>query len=214
MAQNPVGRNQAKRLPFASVGEDVQVWEGAKIVSPEAIRIGDSVIIDDFVFLIGGKRTVIGSFVHIASFTSITGGGEFTMEDFSGLSGGVRVYTGNEDYSGGSLTNPAVPSPYRTPLRSFVRIEKHAIVGANSVVLPGVTLGEGVAVGANSLVTKDCTPWTIYAGSPARPIRERPRKRILELEQELRRELFDRAGKYIPARLRKPKAVGPSASRP
>jgi galactoside O-acetyltransferase len=189
--------NQAYSLRFANVGQDVMIWPLAKIVSPEAISIGDSVIIDDFVFLMAGKKVIIGSFVHIASFTSITGGGEFTMEDFSGLSGGVRVYTGNEDYLGGSLTNPAVPHPYRTPIRSFVHIKKHAIVGANTVILPGVTIGEGAAVGANSLVTKDCEPWMIYAGSPAKPLRVRPRGRILELEAQLRRELYDADGRYI-----------------
>jgi carbonic anhydrase/acetyltransferase-like protein (isoleucine patch superfamily) len=71
--------NQAYTLGFAKVGRDVIVWPLAKIVSPEVISIGDSVIIDDFVFLMGGARTSIGSFVHIASFTSVTGGGEFVM---------------------------------------------------------------------------------------------------------------------------------------
>lgn len=190
--------NQAYTLSFASVGQDVMIWPLAKIVSPEVISIGDSVIIDDFVFLMGGTKTIIGSFVHIASFTSITGGGEFLMEDFAGLSGGVRVYTGNEDYLGGCLTNPAVPAPYRVPIRSFVHIKKHAIIGANSVILPGVVIGEGAVVGANSLVTKDCAPWTIYVGSPAKALRARPSERILELESALRRELFDASGRYIP----------------
>jgi len=190
--------NQAYTLGFGHVGQDVIIWPLAKIVSPDAIFIGDSVIIDDFVFLMGGEKTVIGSFVHIASFTSITGGGEFIMEDFSGLSGGIRVYTGNEDYSGASLTNPAVPQPYRMPIRSFVHIKKHAIVGANTVILPGVTIGEGAAVGANSLITKDCKPWTIYVGSPARALRPRSRERILELEAQLRRELYNAQGNYIP----------------
>ncbi len=190
--------NQAYALGFAHVGQDVIIWSLARIVSPEVISIGDSVIIDDFVFLMGGEKTVIGSFVHIASFTSITGGGEFIMEDLSGLSGGIRVYTGNEDYSGESLTNPAVPYPYRVPIRSFVHIKKHAIVGANTVILPGVTIGEGAAVGANSLITKDCEPWTIYVGSPARALRPRPRERILELEAQLRRELYNAQGNYIP----------------
>src|SRR5262245_12914002 len=109
--------NQADSLPFARVGKDVTIWPFARIVGPESIAIGDSVIIDDFVWLAGGRSTVIGSFVHIASHTSIGGGGDFLMEDFAGLSGGVRVYTGNEDYLGGSLTNPAVPAPYRVPTR-------------------------------------------------------------------------------------------------
>jgi galactoside O-acetyltransferase len=135
--------------------------------------------------------------VHIASFVSITGGGELVMEDFSGLSSGVRVFTGNEDYSGKCLTNPTVPAPYRVPERSFVRIGRHAIVGANAVILPGVEIGEGAVVGANSLVHKHCKPWTVYFGSPARPIKRRPNTRMEELEAELRRSVYDAAGAYL-----------------
>ena len=185
------------KYKFKKNGNDVIIWEQAKIINPEVISIGDSVIIDDFVFLMGGKQTKIGSFVHIASFTSITGGGEFVMEDFSGLSGGVRIYTGNEDYNGGALTNPTVPSPYRIATRSFVHIKKHAIVGSNSVILPGVIIGEGVAIGANSLVTKDCEPWKVYFGSPAKAIKSRPKDKILELEQQLRKKVYDESGNYI-----------------
>jgi len=194
--------NQAYTLRFSHVGQDVVIWPLAKIVSPEVISIGDSVMIDDFVFLMGGKRTTIGSFVHIASFASITGGGELLIEDLSGVSSGVRVYTGNDDYSGGGLTGPAVPEPYRMPVRSFVQIRKHVIVGANTVILPGVTIGEGVAIGANSLIKSDCEPWTIYVGSPAKPLRARPRERILELEARLRSELYDAQGNYIPGQMR------------
>ena len=190
--------NQAYKLELAQVGQDVIIWSQAKIVSPEVITIGDSVIIDDFVFIMCGKSTQIGSFVHIGSFTSITGGGELVMEDFTGLSGGVRVYTGNEDYSGGCLTNPSVPKPYRLPTRSFIHIKKHAIVGANTVILPGVVIGEGAAIGANSLVTKDCSPWKIYFGSPAKAIRTRPKERIIELEEQLRRQVYDGSSNYIP----------------
>lgn len=190
--------NQAYKIQFANVGEDVIVWPLAKIVSPELIFVSDAVIIDDFVLLMGGETTNIGSFVHIASFTSVTGGGTFIMEDFSGLSSGVRIYTGNEDYSGGCLTNPTVPYPYRIPVRSFVHIKKHAIIGSNASILPGVTIGEGAVVGAHSLITKDCQPWTVYVGSPAKGIRSRPKERILELEAQLHRELYDADGKYIP----------------
>src|SRR5688572_3552908 len=177
-----VMNNQAYKLPFRSIGQDVQIWTLAKIINAENISIGDSVIIDDFMFLMGGKQTVIGSFVHIASFASITGGGEFIMEDFAGLSSGGRVFTGDDDYLGGSLTGPTIPREYRSPVRSFVHIRKHAIIGANTVILPGVTIGEGAAIGANSLIKKDCEPWTIYVGSPAKPIRERPSQKILALE--------------------------------
>jgi galactoside O-acetyltransferase len=188
--------NQAYELGFRAIGQDVVIYPGARIVATDRIELGDRVIIDDFVLLMGGQSSRIGSFVHIAAFASIAGGGDLVMEDFSGISGGCRVYTGNDDYNGGSLTGPTVPPPYRTPVRSFVHIGKHAVVGANSVVLPGVTLGEGAAIGANSVVTRDCEPWTISVGAPARVLKPRPRERMLELEAALRRELFDEKGCY------------------
>lgn len=196
--------NQAQKLNFFQIGQDVTIWEKAQIVNPEVISIGDSVIIDDFVFLMGGKKTLIGSFVHIATFTSIAGGGELIMDDFTTLSHGVRLFTGTDDYSGEFLTNSSVPHPYRQAIRSFVHLKKHTIVGANSVILPGVTIGEGVAVGSNSLVKKDCEPWTIYAGTPAKPIKNRPKDKIIELEEQLRLEFYTKEGKYIPLSQRKP----------
>jgi galactoside O-acetyltransferase len=190
--------NQADTLPFAAIGADVTIWPLAKIVSPESITLGDSVIIDDFVFLVGGRSTRLGSFVHVASFVSVLGGGEFVMDDFAGVSSGTRVYTGNDDYSGACLTGPTVPAPYRVPERSFVHLGKHVVVGANSVILPGVSIGEGAIVGANSLVKKSCDPWTINVGTPARVVGQRPRERILELEAQLRQDLYTSAGRYIP----------------
>ncbi|MDO8945056.1 MAG: glycosyltransferase, partial [Desulfobacterales bacterium] len=82
------------------------------------------------------------------------------------------------------LTNPTVPEPFRVAQRSKVRIGPHAIEGANAVIMPGVTIGEGAAIGACSLVRHDCQPWTIYAGVPARPIGKRSAETIIALEQE------------------------------
>lgn len=185
------------------LGEDVTIYPLAKIVQDDRFAAGNSVIIDDFVFIQAGEATRLGSFVHIGAHTSVAGGGTLEMDDFSALSGGVRIYTGNEDYVfGSSLTNPTVPAPWRTPLRSFVKIGKHALVGSNSVVLPGVTIGEGAVVGAMSLVKQDLAPWTINVGQPARVVSRRPSGRILELEADLRRTLFDPQGNYIAKRNR------------
>jgi acetyltransferase-like isoleucine patch superfamily enzyme len=189
---------------FLQCGQDVFIYPQAKIVAPEVIMIGDSVKIDDFSFIVGGLKTMIGSFVHIASFASVTGGGEFIMDDFSAISSGVRVFTGNEDYSGATMTNPAVPARYRTPTRGTVHIEKHAIVGANSVILPGVTIGEGAVIAPNSTITQSCAPWRLYAGNPLRAVTLRPSETILALEQQLRAELYTPDGHYIPAHLRTP----------
>ena len=52
-----------------------------------------------------------------------------------------------------------------------VTIKNDAWIAAKSVILPGVTIGEGAVVGAGSVVTKDVPPYTLVAGNPARPVR-------------------------------------------
>jgi galactoside O-acetyltransferase len=155
----------------------VKTFEFTKIVGREKIEFGDPVLIDDFVFIYARKRMRIGSFVHIGCFSSITGGEEFEMGDFSGLSGGVRVYTGSDDFAGWGFGNPTIPEKYRNVHRAPIRIGRFAIVGANSVVLPGVTIGEGACVAACSVVSRDAAPWGVYAGN--KRIGERDRDGVL-----------------------------------
>jgi galactoside O-acetyltransferase len=76
--------------------------------------------------------------------------------------------------------NPQIPLEYKETKFTTVTIGKYACVGVNSVIMPGITLGEGSVIGAGSVVTKDTEPWTIYVGSPAKPIKIRQRERILE----------------------------------
>lgn len=176
-------------MRFKAIGDNVTIYPWARIVSPEVIQIGNHVIIDDFVFLSGGKGIIIGDYVHIGMHTAITGGGLLVMEDFSGLSGGVLLYTGGEDYGGQWLTNPTVPYPYREPYRSSVTMHRHSLIGSGCVVLAGpdgLEIGEGASVGAMTLVKDDLEPWTVYAGIPARPIKKRDKDRVLELEALLR----------------------------
>ncbi len=175
--------------PFRACGNGVKIYPLAKIIGHGHIEIGSNVIIDDFVLLMASAETKLGSFVHIAAFSSILGGGRLSMGDFSGISAGVRLFTGNDDYSGTALANPAVPEEYRSVSRSFIDIGRFCIVGANSVVLPGVKMGEGAIVGANSLLKHDADPWTMYAGNPARPIKLRRREGILARALELERRI-------------------------
>lgn len=56
-----------------------------------------------------------------------------------------------------------------------IKVSKGSWIGARSIILKGVTLGEGAVVGAGSVVIKDVPAWTIVAGNPARIIREIPK---------------------------------------
>lgn len=162
-----------------------KIYENAKIIGKEKLSIDHYSQIDDFVFFNVGQGSIIGKFVHISSFCSIIGGGKFYMEDFSGLSAGCRIITGSDDFLGGGLTNPTVPAKYTNVKISFVKICKHAILGTNVTVLPGVTIGEGAAVGAGCIVRKNLEPWTIYAGHDCKPVRTRKKEKIIELEHQL-----------------------------
>jgi len=53
-----------------------------------------------------------------------------------------------------------------------VHIRKGAFIGMNTVIMPGVTIGEGAVVAAGSVVTKDVEPKTVYGGVPAKKIRD------------------------------------------
>lgn len=180
-----LSRLQLEQIGFAEVGEDVLISDKASIYNPARICLGHHVRIDDFCVLaagVGGIR--IGNYVHIAVGCILIGAGEIVFSDFAGLSSRVSIYSSSDDYSGRSLTNPTVPDEYKLVSHKPVFLGRHVIVGSGSVILPGVTLEEGVAIGALSLVTKNCAAFGIYSGNPARRLKERQRG-LLELESKL-----------------------------
>ncbi len=178
-----LSRNVIEGIGFAAVGENVQISDRASFYGVERISLGHNVRIDDFCVLSAGVGGIeIGNYIHIAVFSSLIGAGNITLSDFCNLSSRVSVYSSSDDYTGATLTNPTLPPEYTSVTHADVFLGKHVIVGSGSVILPGVTLKEGVAVGALSLVTKDCTPFGIYAGNPARRISERKRD-LLEVEK-------------------------------
>lgn len=170
--------------PFRSLGTNVMIHERANLVGLENMAIGSNVRIDPFVSLIATASLTIGSYVHIGAYSYISAGETVILDDFSGLSQGVKIYTHSDDYSGKSLTNPTVPAEYKKITKGSVRLGRHAIIGAGAVILPGAVLGDGVAVGALSLVTKSLQPWGIYTGRPAKRIRSRS-DALLSMERRL-----------------------------
>ena len=178
-----LGREAIEALGFAFVGENVQISDRASFYGASRISLGSNVRIDDFCVLSAGVGGIsIGDYVHIAVYSSLIGAGKVSLSDFCNISSRVAIYSSNDDYSGAAMTNPMVPGEYTGVTHADVFLGKHVIVGSGSVILPGVTLEEGVAVGALSLVHKNCEKFGIYAGSPARRINERKRN-LLELEQ-------------------------------
>jgi acetyltransferase-like isoleucine patch superfamily enzyme len=173
---------QLKAIGFKSLGKNVKISDKAAIYSASEIEIGDNSRIDDFC-VVSGKVT-LGRNVHIAPHCLIAGGENgVAMDDFSGLAYYVQVFSQSDDYSGKTLTNPTIPKKYKNEYKAAVHLGRHVIVGAGSIIFPGVAIAEGCSIGALTLLNKSTKPWGVYVGNPARRLRERSQD-LLKLEQE------------------------------
>ena len=147
---------QIMKMGFSCFGNSVMLSDRASYYNCKNIRIGNYVRVDDFCVLSAGAGGIsIGNNIHIAVFSSLIGEGKITLNDFCNISSRVSIYSSNDDYSGSSMTNPTIPTEFTNVQHAAVAIGRHVIIGAGSIILPGVTLEEGVAVGALSLVKED-----------------------------------------------------------
>jgi len=155
-------------------GTDVVISDSAEITRPQLCSIGNHVAIDSGFYCT--TQLVIGDYVHISPHVAVIGGkttGLF-IEDFCFISVGSKMICGSELFMGDGLIGPLIPDEFKDRQHlAPIHLKRFSGVCANSVVLPGVTLAEGSILGANSLLKTNTDPWTIYAGSPARPIKVR-----------------------------------------
>lgn len=113
----------------------------------------------------GGKRLHLGNNVYANFNLTLVDDVEIYIDDYVMIGPNVTIATG---------THPILPDlrlqsyQYNMP----VHIEKNVWLGAGSIVLPGVTIGENTVIGAGSVVTKDIPANVIAAGVPCRVLRE------------------------------------------
>lgn len=178
---------ELKQQGVTVYGKNVLVSKFARIYNSPNLILHDHIRIDDFT-IVSCKGTVeIFNYVHIGNMCSISSSTRIVMGNYSGLSSGVKLFGGCDDFSGEFLTNPTVPSKYLNVAVGDIILEDHALVGAGTVILPNVVLREGTSIGALSLVKKSTEPWKMYSGIPIKCIRDRSR-RCLELQKELENE--------------------------
>lgn len=168
------------------VGEDVFIDSNTKFTRPALVKIGNHVAIDWQFFCT--TQLEVGDYVHISPFVSVIGGAQskLTVGNFCFISAGARIICGSDLMQGQGLIGPVVPDQYKDQLdlRPVV-IKDFAGMATNSIVMPGVTLAEGSVLGANSFLKTSTEPWTIYAGSPARPVKQRSPDKMKHYAREL-----------------------------
>lgn len=184
-----LNNDELKELGFKHLGKGVKISDKASIYNADEIEIGDYSRVDDFCILSG--HISIGKHVHITPMNLVAGGqkGVF-IDDFCALAYNCKVFSQTDDYTGKTMTNSTVPKAYKSEIIDTVHIGKHVIVGAGSVIMPGVHVTEGCSIGAMTLVQKSTEPWGIYCGIPARRLKDR-KKDLLTLEKKFLKEKHD-----------------------
>jgi acetyltransferase-like isoleucine patch superfamily enzyme len=140
-----------------TIGKNLHVARGVFLWAKHSIVIGDNFYIGKYSFI--ESDAVIGNNVIIANFVSLIGRYDHHHQQI-GIPTRLASQIRDKDYQWKGLNQK-------------ITIEDDVWIGVGSIVLSGVTLGIGSIIAAGSVVTKDVEPYCIYAGNPAKKLRNR-----------------------------------------
>ena len=123
-----------------------------------------------------GKNTFFGDYVRMdTSYADM-----IYIGDYAHVTSGCRLLCHQRNLKGYCIGDNAASLGYRT---GEIHIGKGVMVGMETIIMPGVTIGDGAIIGAGSIVTKDIPAWTIATGRPARVVKEIPKRETEKIEQ-------------------------------
>ncbi|MDX1913400.1 MAG: CatB-related O-acetyltransferase [Saprospiraceae bacterium] len=166
------GPNPATRFPLAHYE---RLCFLKNIITRPNILVGDYTYYDDFEDVHNFEKNVryhfdfIGDQLRIGKFCAIASGVEFVMNGGNHLVEAISSYPFSIFGNGWEHAMEGRQFPHR----GDIVIGNDVWLGYRSVILAGVSIGDGAIVGACSVVTRDVPPYTIVAGNPAREIRRR-----------------------------------------
>lgn len=164
-------KEELEKLGFKEIGDEVFISRNASIYGAANMSIGNHVRIDDFCILSG--NITIGNYVHISAYTALYGKGGIVIGNYCGCSPRSTIFSESDDFSGEYMIGPMVPKKLTNVKTGRVVLEDYAQLGANTVVLPGVTLKEGAVTGSMTLVISSLEEWSINVGVPCKKIKNR-----------------------------------------
>jgi len=143
-------------------------WLKKQLLLFVGAKIGKRVVIYPGVWIMPGKKLIIGDEVDLALDVIITTGGGVEIGDRTLIGYRTQIISSNHNI-------PLYPGRIFNAGHAHkkVRIGSDIWIGANCIILPGITIGEGSIIAAGSIVTKDIPPFSIFGGNPAKLIRKR-----------------------------------------
>lgn len=159
-------------------GYDKEIYVKPTIKNPQII-VGDFTYIADsdfeshvtHLYEWNGDRLIIGKFCQIAA------GVEFVMNGANHQMNAVSTFP----FFTLEGWNASAPQKSDMPLKGDTVIGNDVWIGQNATIMPGIHIGDGAIIGANSLVSKDVEPYIIVAGNPIRVIRKRFDDELIDL---------------------------------
>jgi acetyltransferase-like isoleucine patch superfamily enzyme len=168
-------------------GDNVLISDKCSIYCKHGqIIIGDNVRIDDFCILSG--KITIGNNIHIGAYSALYGKLGIVMENYTGLSLRCTIFSAADDFSGAYMISPMNPERYTNVTGGPVTLKRFVQIGAGTVIMPDLEIGEGAAIGAMSFVRKPVPAWSIWAGNPLKYIKPRAMG-LIKLAAKLENEL-------------------------
>ncbi|MEY4161990.1 MAG: hypothetical protein RI939_719 [Actinomycetota bacterium] len=184
-----IGPDDPRGRAFGSFGErSIIMWPPVTIFNERYIHIGSHTMIGPGVALSAGmvpgqeclseRVVVIGDRCLIGRGSGIVG--HFSVEIGHDVWTGHHVYITDQNHG---YADPDVPISLQTQPERPVRIGDGSWIGHGAVILPGVTIGRHVVVGANSVVTSDIPDHCVAVGAPARVIKRLSDGRWVDVPQ-------------------------------
>lgn len=131
------------RLFGARLGRDVRVYGSARIWYPANLGMGDHAVI--------GPRVICYCLAPVV------------LGDYATVSQGAHLCAGTHDIDDADFQLQARP----------IAIGCKAWIATEAFVGPGVSVGDGAVLGARGVTVRDLAAWTVYAGNPCKPVRQR-----------------------------------------
>jgi len=164
-----LSEKKLSKMGFISIGPGARISDKASFYNTGMIIIGKNVRIDDYVIVSSGKDGIdIGDQVHIAPYSSLRGQGKITIENMVRVSSSVQIISSTDDFTGDVL-----PGDDLKIISDEIIIERKAVIGSGSQIMPGVIIGENSSVGALSLVKRSIPANQCWAGIPVKYIKTR-----------------------------------------
>ena len=165
-----MGDNLRDKVKFC--GKEVRLYPLCKMIHAQNAELDNNCQLFDYVFIDAGKSLKIGKYSTLTWYVLVEGGANTRIGDRVFIGPGSKILTSTYKLNG-MYSIEHLPDECRATEYGDITIADDAYIGANCTVLPGVTIGEGAVVGANSLVNKDLESWGIYVGTPCKKIGER-----------------------------------------